>query len=222
VRFLAIDPANDGGRAQPWFIREKGYDGVRFVAFPDRFDDVAYYVNEGLLVQLVIARESGDVEAFAEWFRADDNPDLESWFRSTVFWVVGNEPDGPAGGSSWTMTPAEYRDLWARARCLHGERWVAGMCSGNQYVAANYLSVDADEAGVCVHPYGKTPRGAVALVKAYAAFCQTPVWVGEFFPTAGHTSEDYFAAFEAAGGVWAGRFCYSDAMVSGFGLESAA
>lgn len=223
MRFLCIDPRHDGGRPTAELVHYLGYGGVRFVVFPERFNDVAYYLNSGLKVQMVLARESGPVEAFADWFATDD-PGLQGWFRENVFWVIGNEPDAYGGHSSWIMNPEEYWQLWQRARKAlpsHLERWVAGQCSGD--ITRSKWYAQEDMTGIVVHPYAKTPQEAVALVFEYANYLNAPVWVGEFEPHPNHDSsnEPYWQAF-AEHGIWANEFCFSDAMVPGFGMEDAA
>jgi hypothetical protein len=203
MRLLCIDPAWEPGTPSDALLQEQGYGGVRFVARPDLFDQVAHYINLGLHVMLVLARESGDPAQYAEWgpFDFGDGPRLH--------WVVGNEPDG-SGDSSWSMTPRQYRGLWRSARVLQGERWVAGMCSGDPARAAAYLQRDAT--GLCVHLYTLGPDGASARLADYGAL-GLPVWVGEW-----HQADDFALGDYDFGEVWANDFCFSSAMVPGMGL----
>lgn len=214
MRFLCIDPRWPGGTPTPEV--ETGFDGFRFVVFPDSFDTVAGYLNRGYCVQLVLAKESGAVEQYADWFKTDDTG-LDRWFRERVTWVVGNEVDAPEGSpSSWTMNPEEYWQLWNRSKVLNGKRYVSGQSSGD--VGRSFWYAQADMDGICVHPYGKTPEAAVVLLQTYADEFQSPVWAGEFHEVDGYTREDYFKEFEAAA-FNANYYCYSDAMNPGFGMK---
>lgn len=203
MRFLATDPAWDPGSPPDELIESDFDGGVRFVARPELWPAVGHFLNMGRHVALVLARESGDPEQYAEWGTAE-------WMHDKLHWIVGNEPDGE-GEASWIMSPREYRALWIRSRCLKGERWIAGMCSGDVARAAKYLQADAT--GLTVHIYGLSAEQAAAKVAEYAALGLS-VWVGEFHPDGDEPTEDYWAAF---GDVWANFFCYSNAMVAGFG-----
>jgi hypothetical protein len=67
MRLLCIDPAWDPGTPSDELLQEQGYGGVRFVARPDVFDQVVHYINLGLHVMLVLARESGEPAQYAAW-----------------------------------------------------------------------------------------------------------------------------------------------------------
>jgi hypothetical protein len=205
MQFLCIDPAWSGGTPPDEVVAR--FDGVRFVARPDLWDAVSSYLDADKKVMLVITSQSGPVEQYADWASAD-------WFADRVYWTIGNEPDGE-GEASWIMSPDEYAELWARARCLHGQRFIAGMCSGQPDIAVQYVQPDAD--GLCVHLYGLSPEAAQTKISAYAKATGLPVWVGEWHEADGFSPEDY-----DFGEVWANYFCYSDAMHAGMGLRAVA
>lgn len=200
MRVLCIDPNHLGGT--PPIELAAQYNGLRFVTFPHLWPVVSVLLYWGWTVQLVLARESGDPEQYA------------TWAHERLVWVVGNEPDGE-GPSSWKMTPAEYDALWVRARCLQGDRYVAGMSSGDVQKASFYVKRDA--VGIVAHLYTLSPEEAVARVHEYQQL-HPSVWVGEFHEIDGYTPDDYWVAFAQAGGIYANYFCFSDAQVPGFGL----
>lgn len=202
TRYLAVDPRWPGGTPSDTLMTRTIYSGPRFVVFPDSWPSVGHYLNLGQTVALVLARESGDPAQYADWATAD-------WMLDRVHWFVGNEMDG-SGPASWTMTPAEYADLWWRSRVLHGRRWVGGLCSGDVVRARDY--VQPDMYGLGVHIYTLNPAYAQAKVQEYQSFGR--VWVGETHPADGYKLSDYIWP----AGVNVTDFCYSNAMVPGLGL----
>jgi hypothetical protein len=207
MKFLAIDPRWDGGTPSDDLARR--FDGVRFVAFPNGWDHVGHYLDMGLLVDLVLARESGDPAQYVGWA-------TDEWFRERLRWIVGNEPDG-SGASSWTMTPKQYRVLWKRAAMfLNGERWIAGMCSGDPARAAQYAQHDA--AGWVVHLYGLTAEEAVARLLEYQAALPGPLRVGECHQVQGADVDEYLSGLEQH--AWVTYFCCCDDMDTGMGLPA--
>ena len=205
-RYLCIDPRYDLGTPPDALVTKTIYSGVRFVVFPDSWPEVSHYLelSPNLDIQLVIARESGDPAQYMDWATSD-------WMRPRVSWVIGNEPDGPDGGSSWVMTPEEYQQLWDSCKGLSGARWLAGMCSGDVERARQYLQPDA--AGLMVHIYTLAPVAAYAKVREYKGL-GLPVRVGETYPADGYKLADY--SWPVIGGV--NDFCYSRAMNPDTGL----
>ncbi len=198
-RHLCIDP--EWLEVPDCVLTRTFYTGVRFVARPDLWPEVGRFLELGLNVQLVIARESGDVAQYAEWATSE-------WMWSRISWVVGNEPDG-TGEASWIMDPAHYAELWDTARVLSGPRWIAGMCSGNVQLAKPYLQPDA--AGLAIHIYTLDPVKAKAKVTEYKTLGKK-LWIGETHPAGGYKMGDY---------TWTdpvNDFCFSDSMVAGMGL----
>lgn len=201
MRYLCCDPRYPEGTPPDHLLTKTIYSGVRFVVFPELWPQVGHFLELGLNVALVIAKESGDPAQYMDW--ASSN-----WMWGRVKWFIGNEPDG-SGDSSWTMTPAEYQDLWIACKMLHGQRWIGGMVSGSVPAARPYLQTNA--AGLGVHIYTLSPAAAQAKVKAYQALGY-PVHIGETHPADNYKMSDY---------VWTvnvNDFCYSNAMVPGMGL----
>lgn len=173
----------------------------------------------------------------AEWQRTI--PRLASRYNDPrIRWQIGNEPD-QEGPSSWTMDPEDYQQLLHTAAwCLKGWTMVgAGMASGD----SSYLDgLDLEMlSAVSVHPYGQRPDdwpdqtwgfGCTSdLVAAYQRF-GLPVWASEFGGQSDLFASEHeravyhsqqIATLDAAGAEEAHVFCYSDAMVPGFGLVDA-
>lgn len=145
----------------------------------------------------------------------------------TVFyWQIGNEPDGTED-SSWHMTRRRFSQyLQAAVKVFSGRYVIAGgLVSGN----ASWLTgvdthlVDA----IAVHPYAQTPDSVLALLDAYSQW-NKPMCITEFGGQDAlfnngheravyHTEMMYNMDTHAMVGM-ACVFCYSDRMVSGFGL----
>ena len=202
MRLLCIDPNHTGGN--PPIELAARFNGLRFVAFPHLWPLVQILLSWGWHVQLVLARESGPVGQYI------------TWQHERLTWVIGNEPDGE-GPSSWIMSPAEYAELWQASSALQGDRYVAGMSSGDVNRAAAYVNVAAGCAGIVAHLYTLTPAQAIVKVQDYQQL-HPSVWVGEFHEVDGFTPDDYWAAFASAGGIYGNYFCYSDLQVPNFGL----
>jgi hypothetical protein len=201
MRYLCIDPRWPGGTPPENLLTQTIYSGVRFVVFPELWPQVGHYLELGLDVQLVIAKESGDPAQYFSWATSD-------WMRPRISWVAGNEPTS-TGPSSWTMTPNEYRSLWQACLGLHGSLFVAGMADGDPANARPYLQPDA--AGLSVHIYTLDPAQAAAKVAEYATL-GVPVRVGETHPAGGYKMADY------SWDVPVNDFCFSNGMEPGQGL----
>lgn len=200
-RYLCIDPAWSGGTPPDVLLTRTIYTGARWAVKPDQWPYVGHCLELGLNVALVIDSDSGDPAQYFDWATSD-------WMLSRVKWFVGNEPDG-SGPASWTMTPDQYGVLWQSATGLHGERWIAGMVSGDTTRARQYLQPDA--AGLGVHLYTLSPSQAAQRVNQYQQL-HLPVWVGETHAAAGYKLGDY---------TWqvpVNDFCYAEAQVPGLGL----
>lgn len=151
-------------------------------------------------------------------------------------WQIGNEPDlrSPA---SWTLTPVEYAAL--AQDCAGGIRGVqpaallisAGLAGRDARWLARCGPLPLD--GVAVHPYGQRPEwtwlpppwrvGTVdRWLERYRRYGK-PLWITEFGTNDGRIQADYVPALYRKLAVRsdvgaACVFCYSDAMVPGFGL----
>jgi hypothetical protein len=204
-RFLASDLRWPGGTPPDILLTRTIYQGVRFVVFPEIWDQVGHMLELGLDVAPVLAKESGDPTQYTDWFGSD-------WMKPRVHWFIGNEMDGVDEGSSWVMDSAEFGDLWQASRVLNGERWIGGMSSGDVGRARPYLQPDA--AGLAVHIYTLDPTAARNKVREYQFNLKTKVWVGETHPADGFRMADY----TWPSGVNVNDFAYSEAMVETMGL----
>jgi hypothetical protein len=202
-RYLCCDPRYPQGTPPDSLLTKTFYSGPRFVVFPELWPYVGHCLELGLDVALVIARESGDPAQYFDWATSD-------WMLPRVKWFVGNEPDG-SGESSWIMAPAAYAVLWDNCRGLHGERWIAGMCSGDVQRARQYLQPDA--AGLGVHLYTLDPAAAIAKLAEYGTL-EKRLQIDEMHPADGFKLSDYTWPPD----VPVSDFCFSDAQVPGMGL----
>lgn len=145
---------------------------------------------------------------------------------SLYYWQIGNEPDGTEE-SSWSMSKQRFsRYLQAAVRVFSGRYVIAGgLISGdaNWLTEVNVSLVDA----IAVHPYTQTPESALTLLDNYSRWSK-PIVISEFGGQTGLFNNEHERAVyhsemiqalstHALVGM-ASVFCYSDAMVDGFGL----
>lgn len=153
---------------------------------------------------------------------------------------VGNEPD-LVSDSSWTMLPEEWEqlihDVWD-VTWLEGPPLIGGgLAAGDP---AYLVGLDLMPlSGIGFHPYGRLPNDLWAgpnwgigslkeLVQMYAPF-NLPLWATEYGCNHHETGKvwqgryvyEMAGALKAAGVETAIQFCFSDAMVDGFGLYDA-
>jgi hypothetical protein len=216
---------------------------VRLIARPDDGMD-AYLTalrNAGLKTLVVLDQDALGTDPNGWEDRAVDyserlHPDA---------WQIGNEPDG-TGPSSSQLTPAEYGQLVQvtvpvfRAAQPSATIISAGLVSGQpDWLLGAGPAALALLDGIAVHPYGQRPTAAwpvagyapfgVAgeLLDRYQSRYGRPLWVSEFGTSNPAAPADYIAAMHdaltARSDVAAAFvFCYTDAMVPGFGLVNAA
>lgn len=232
---MGTDPAEVAAAGAGW---------VRSVLFaePDLSGWLQCCDNAGLRVLAVVARESlyRPSEPIPMAFEEAAALYAARYAGLMHAWQPGNEPDidSPA---SWTMAPAELNELLRAFRSALPDGHIVGpgLASG----AASYLEgIDLDLVdAIAVHPYGQRPDPEWPranwgfsyvrdLLGAYRAYGK-PIWVTEF----GGPLGDFAGARER--GEYYGRmaarlaaepdvrvafaFCWSDAMVPGFGLLDA-
>jgi hypothetical protein len=194
-----VDPSHAAGHPAAIDLLKWGITGVRLVARPGVDAAAQQYMDAGLMVLSVIARESGGHIGPADVHQ------------------VGNEPDS-SGPSSWTMSPAQYREEWRIYRETFPDLVLisAGLTSGNVQWWRD-LGPLPGCSGMGAHPYNKTAAQARALIRAYKAITPSlPVWATEWWRPANEVTE--FAAMLRAECVASAWFCWSDGMVPGFGL----
>lgn len=145
---------------------------------------------------------------------------------SLYYWQIGNEPDGHEG-SSWTMSKGRFsRYLQTAVRVFNGRYVIAGgLISGdaNWLTEVNVSLVDA----IAVHPYTQTPHSVMQLLDSYSKWSK-PIVISEFggqtqlfnneHERAVYHSEMISSLSSHALVGMASVFCYSDAMVDGFGI----
>lgn len=200
MRGLCIDPRWNGGTPNDQIAGL--YRAVRYVLFHEGWcwPKTSAYINSGWYVRGVIAAESGNPQPFADW--GPPNFDI----------TIGNEPDVESG-SSQTMSPEEYGDLWASTDNFQAPRWIAGMASGDPGRAEAYVARAPGAAGLTVHLYTLSPDEVLQRIADYQSL-GLPVRVGEWHAAGGYRFHEYTFPPD----VDVHDFCYSNAMVNGFGL----
>lgn len=196
MTLLNCDPLNSANSPGAQEIYRLGLSGVRIVCR----DGVEEYVEScqsiGLFVLGVIARESqGNVLG-----------------GMCDAYQIGNEPDGQ-GESSYKMPPDQYLEEARIYRETYPDLFMlaAGLVSGD--VAYWRLIGPKMEVlgyqGFAVHPYGKTPDQAEALLKRYQAI--TPklrLWVTEWHRPPAEIP-DWKAMLRRIGVVGDAWFCWA-------------
>lgn len=197
-----VDPLSPAGAPDPAAIRAAGANAVRFVSRKGAEGYPEACRAAGLFVLGVLAQESDGYVV----------PGLDAL-------QIGNEPDGQPP-SSWIMSPDEYVALWQSVAPRDGlPRLAAGLCAGD--LRAGYWRAVAPQlegcAGVALHIYGSPANLTQRLILAHqTASPNLPVWVTEWHADPPQI-DDLQVLFDAltAGAFW---FCWSDAMVPGYGL----
>lgn len=206
---------NVAGRAEynPASVAALGAKWARCVGY--RNADITQWIlgchDQGIKVLMVLARESigGSWEKLMEGFR-------DRYGSLVDAWQIGNESDH-VSNSSWTMVPEELNVLLRSAREVFGpDAYLVGpgLVSGQPGWAAaiDWSPVQA----LALHPYAKFPGTPELdnLIAGYAAYGR-PLWVTEYnartLGMAVALRDDPRLSVALA-------FCYSDAMVQGFGL----
>lgn len=158
-------------------------------------------------------------------------------------WQIGNEPD-LRSPSSWAMRPERLGRLLRAFRAALPDATIIGpgLASGQPSYPSRFLPyAGAVLDAIAIHPYGQRPTpdfpspawgfGEVqTLVDLYRQVTTKPLWVTEF----GGPDRDFddehqraqyhsemLLALSRAGVEVAMVFCWSDAMVPGFGLIDA-
>lgn len=151
---------------------------------------------------------------------------LKNKLPSLYYWQIGNEPDG-LEESSWSMSKARFsRYLQTAVKVFDGRYVIAGgLISGdaNWLMDVNVSLVDA----IAVHPYTQTPESVLRLLDSYSWWSK-PIIISEFGGQTGLFNDEHERAVyhsEMIGALsshalvgMASVFCYSDAMVDGFGI----
>ena len=241
MAFLGMNVSRTGNH-DPAVLAEAGVRLVRLVAMADV--DLTNYIQRcqavGIGVLLVIARESlkNDTLSFEEaaQFYGARYDGLVGHLQ------VGNEPDGHPP-SSWTMTMGSLNRLLVAFRTAFPQTFLVGpgLSSGNPANAAG-MDVTLMDA-VAVHPYGQGVPGFASpygfpghvgnLIHNYEVSFGKPIWVTEwgvhrpdFEPNGEATVLEYMSRMltylrgreDIFGAIY---FCWTDAMVPGFGLLQA-
>lgn len=198
---MNVDPSHAAGYPQAADLLKWGFTGVRLVSRPSIDNAAQYYMDQGLMVLAVIARES------------------EGHICPADVYQIGNEPDS-SGESSWTRTPAEYAEDWRIYRETYpGLTMIAaGLTSGQTawWTQLKAITSLPGCSGMAVHPYGKTAAQAKTLLAAYRKITPAlPVWVTEWWRPSGEAAE--FAAMLDQETVAHAFFCWPG-MVPGFGI----
>ena len=201
-----IDPSNDVAWAQstPEALVAEGFRGVRFTSRAEIQDKIDALKAAGLQVMAIVTGES---EGYVPY-----NADLLQ---------IGNEPDLQG------VPPADYADEWVLYRNTYpqfaGRFVMAGLASGGQN-AVDYAAAVFDAIGdraplpdmIAIHPYTKTPEAAAGdFDQMWNAFGR-PVIATEWYND--ESTWNFQCMLAGRSSLWSSAFCYSDAMVPGFGL----
>ncbi len=170
--------------------------GVSLVRMQARHDDQMWRYhndckNAGLETVVVL-----DSEAYAS------DIDEHALHVRPSYWVISNEMDAylldAESGSSWSMTPAEYSELWHEsagiilARQPEATLVVGGLVSGQTWWADNLKPLlDPEPWAWDIHPYGKDVELARTLLRIYGAVLGTDIMVLEW-----HKDADEIAAYQ--------------------------
>jgi len=195
-----VDPLNPAGAPDPAELVATNVRWLRLVCRHGVEDYVSRAQAAGLMVMAVVTDQS---EGYVY-----GGPDVHQF---------GNEPDGPGG-----VPAAEYQQQATFYQRTYPQlNWIAaGLVSGqpDYWQAIQAAGGLPGFSGFDVHPYAKTASETHQLLSAYAAITpDLPVWVTEWNRPAAEVPA--FAAMlkrDTVGHAW---FCFSDAMVAGFGLD---
>lgn len=195
-----VDPRFADGAPTPDEVRAYGFDGVALVSREDTHEYAWHMRESGIHVLARIDKSSNGHMVPADMYQ------------------IGNEPDIKSE-SSWTMTPGEWLKLWDQYRDTYPDLKMIGpgLASGDPtwWTKANKTLHGCD--GVAVHPYAKNASDALLLLRAYANIVpKRKVWVSEW----NRPVSELQVFLGMLGGMceYAAWFCWSDAMVDGFGL----
>jgi hypothetical protein len=207
-----VDPNNASSWAapDPAQLHAEHFQGVRLTS---RDDPVVYDYAEackaaGLQVLAIITGESGGYVL--------PQADIVQ---------IGNEPDLL---DTW-LDPAEYASLWDLYRGTYPQfvMFSAGLASGDpRYMAQVLDRITSDwPAAIAIHPYAKTAESAAHLFDAYWNLTSlVPVVATEWWQPSGEgliwPFQDMLNnQLDGRSTIWSSWFCYTDAMVPGFGLR---
>lgn len=221
-----IDPHNAAAwpLTPPAQLYAEGFRGVRFTARATIQPKIDECVAAGLDVMAIITGESGGYVPWnAKWIQIHNEPDLhDDW--------PGNSPQNVA--DMWVL----FRNTYAAHTDAQGVKWASpGFASGG-HSALNYCRAFLDAIGdrapwpdaLAIHPYTLEPGSAQNLFDLFWNEFEIPVIATEW-----HHGADtgYIWNFQCMlngdgldgqGGrskAWNSWFCYTDAMVPGFGLR---
>lgn len=221
-----IDPANEAAwpLTPPAQLYAEGFRGVRFTSRVTIQSKIDECVNAGLDVMAIITGESGGyVPHNSAWIQIHNEPDLHpDW--------PDNTPEAVA--DMWVI----YRNTYAEHTDAKGVKWASpGFASGGLN-AINYcrawLEAIGDRApwpdAIALHPYTLAPFQAREYIDWFWNEFQIPVIVTEWWhPAHSQYIWDFQCVLNGDGGDgqgaraswWNSWFCYTDAMVNGFGLR---
>lgn len=247
MSYICCDALNIAGRPSPFDLWDAGTDGVRLVAFDNgAFIDYHGHLRASdLETAVVIARESCANDDFGGWasFYAEH--------IAPTYWVLGNEMDAylleAESPSSWKMRPEEYAAFWHATAVPILQRQpdallvVGGLVSGQpSYLEETFPLLDPRPYAVDVHPYGRDAASAEDLLWMYRSLALPAAQARlrlyrEVLATYGmnerrlfvlewnrpdHEISEYERMLQEETGQ-AAWFCWSDLMVSPFGLLDA-
>lgn len=211
---------------RPSMLYAEGFRGVRFTGRASIQHRIDECVAAGLEVMAIITGESaGYVPHNAQWLQFHNEPDLNPDLPDNRAQAVAD------GYVLFRNTYAEHTDangvLWASPGFASGGQRAIGYCR-------EFLDYIGDRApwpdAIAIHPYTLEPGSAQNLIDQFWDAFGIPVIVTEWHHAA---DTDYIWNFQCMlngegldgrGGrceAWNSYFCYTDAMVPGFGLKDA-
>ena len=151
-------------------VAETGTPAVRVVLRLGAYDDCASFMNGGVKVLGVVAKET--VAEFRTWDLCAEY--YAHWMElGAVTWLqIGNEPD-ITSPSSWTMTFEEYQALLSAFRGCQPQIG-AGLASGNHDLRLYH------DIPLALHPYSEG-TGIASWLDRYRSG-EERFWITEWFP----------------------------------------
>lgn len=225
---INIDPHNEAAWqiTNPATLYTEGFRGVRFTGRASIQPRIDECVAAGLDVMAIITGESeGYVPWNAAWLQFHNEPDLHpTWTDNTPQKVADDY--------------VLYRNTYAEHTINQGVRWAGpGLASGGVLAlnwCAAWLEAIGDRApwpdALALHPYTLTPEQARTHIDDFWNAFQIPIIVTEWWHTAASQhiwnfqcmlNGDGLDGLGARAALWNSYFCYTDAMVPGFGLRNA-
>jgi len=215
---INIDPDNNidqYAHQSPSILYSEKFRGVRFVSKntdANRNYVVDFHINQLSVLAIVTGQSKGYLVPGADIYQIGNEPDKTTMTADDYYW------------NWWKI----YRDSYPAFTM-----YMAGLASGGQN-AVNYAQRVLELCtangtrkpdAIAIHPYGKTSVEAAGDFDLMWNMAGIPVTATEWHQTAASGDMWNFVCMlnnpdDGRSTVWNSFFCYSDSMVSPFGLRS--